>query len=210
MGLATGGYSCTNSVATLLHICLTGSQRCSACTVHTHPVVRGLCYRDTVPLSLPSFGIQEGQCAVSYTATLKHWCLWDTLWFCTHLARPTRPHLASVVAWVYPPVQGCQYATLPLGLLQHVAYAYLACCGVCLFVKRCSMLHGLYASGAMAMLLCLTSASMAIIVPPIMVDCMYALMLLCLASAGMAMVGPTYDGGCALRCCYALLVQAWR
>ena len=111
---------------------------------------------------------------------------------------------------MYPPVQGCQYATLPLGLLQHVAYAYLACCGVCLFVKRCSMLHGLYASGAMAMLLCLTSASMAIIVPPIMVDCMYALMLLCLASAGMAMVGPTYDGGCALRCCYALLVQAWR
>ena len=85
---------------------------------------------------------------------------------------------------------------------------YLACCGVCLFVKRCSMLHGLYASGAMAMLLCLTSAGMAIIVPPMMVDCMYALMLLCLASAGMAMVGPTYDGGCALRCCYALLVQA--
>ena len=68
MGLATGGYSCTNSVATLLHICLTGSQRCSARTVHTHPVVRGLCYRDTVPLSLSSCGIQEGQCAVSYTA----------------------------------------------------------------------------------------------------------------------------------------------
>ena len=45
MGLATGGYSCTNSVATILHICLTGSQRCSACTVHTHPAVRGLCYR---------------------------------------------------------------------------------------------------------------------------------------------------------------------
>ena len=177
----------------------------------THTLLRRVCVIGILFPSAPPFvDIQEGQCAVSYTATLKHWCLWDTLWFCTHLARPTRPHLASVVAWVYPPVQGCQYATLPLGLLQHVAYAYLACCGVCLFVKRCSMLHGLYASGAMAMLLCLTSASMAIIVPPIMVDCMYALMLLCLASAGMAMVGPTYDGGCALRCCYALLVQAWR
>ena len=141
------------------------------CYPHT-PCCEGFVLSGYCSLLPPPFvDIQEGQCAVSYTATLKHWCLWDTLWFCTHLARPTRPHLASVVAWVYPSVQGCQYATLPLGLLQHVAYAYLACCGVCLFVKRCSMLHGLYASGAMAMLLCLTSAGMAIIVPPIMVDC---------------------------------------
>ena len=55
--------------------------------IHTHPVARGLCYRDTVPLCPPFVDIQEGQCAVSYTATLKHWCLWDTLWFCTHLVR---------------------------------------------------------------------------------------------------------------------------
>ena len=40
---------------------------CGAAT-HTHPVAKGLCYRDIVPLCPPFVDIQEGQCAVSYTA----------------------------------------------------------------------------------------------------------------------------------------------